>query len=1193
MHTSIIHKGLICGVVILTSMCLLAARSNAQVPRTISYQGVLTNDGAGLDGQHLITVALYDSLKGGTQLYQESHQLTVMNGIFDMEIGSISPFPLSLTFDQPYYLGVSIDGNPEMTPRVALDAAPYALSAGIAQLAEGLTSNASGVVTSINELAGPIRITGDSITTVTENGNDITIHAKAATASGIQSVNSPDNTLDITNSDGPNVSAGVADNAITTAKLANGAVTPQKLAQDGATKGQVLKWNGTAWAVANDSVGTGSTSVSYTAGQGISISGNTISATGGLLAGTVLNSTLRWNGSNWVENPNMTSDASGNTHINGTTNLGDGLGADNITMSPGTGQIQVNGWDQGVVVSSATGVLSPAQLTGGTGISIAQTAGNITITNTGSVGWLLNGNAGTLPPTNFLGTTDNQALVFKTNDTEAMRITNTRSVGIGTSTPVRMLDVVDNSGQNAAQFENNNSSTAINFQAAAVLMNRTSTAAPTELSFSRFNSSSILFGYASIDMIPNNLIAGSEAGSLVFGTRTNGPTNVTEKMRITNLGLVGIGTSTPTQELNVSNGNFLLSRTGTTTDSLQFQGTSTGISSFEAGAQGSTTINYTLPTSQPTANQVLAATAVSGSGPYAVTLGWVAPSIDTGGSGWNLTGNSGTTAGTNFLGTTDNEAFEIHVYDSYGTPDEGTGRVLRIAPVVVAGTPTSPNITGGYSENSISGPYPFLQGGNVIAGGGVHGAPNRISAQFSTIGGGTGQTIDAETSTIGGGNANTITGGSNGAATIAGGSENGVIGTLGTIGGGFRNLAGLLATAAGGGMDTASGDASFIGGGGYDDAISYYSPNVASGAASSILGGVGNRVSGQNSSIAGGSYLQLSGTGSFGYHNGSTSAGGATVSANSTAFFGNVNLWLGNTNNTASQLRFYGAQNGGGAFPASGTHYSGFVASSQSADINYTLPSASPVANGNLLLASSGSSSTMVWSTGLVWDNTNARLGINTTSPAYPLHSVYSATTDEIAAIYGNATGSTTNQAIGLWGDASNTNSSNTGSIGVLATGNGNTTAGQTNVALQLNDGEFTMGRTTESPSIGSDVEPATGGTAYSQQGPSGMVELTLGSSGNLTTSAPAAGTIQDVGSITINNHYVEDGSIVLLNVVAMIDDGVAPNPQNAAWVVNADSTASGSFVIRVKMIPTITNASNYSTNDKVRIGYVVVNKSK
>jgi hypothetical protein len=47
----------------------------------------------------------------------------------------------------------------------------------------------------------------------------------------------------------------------------------------------------------------------------------------------------------------------------------------------------------------------------------------------------VNGNGGTNPSTNFLGTTDNQPLVVKTNNVEALRVTTTGSVGIGISNP--------------------------------------------------------------------------------------------------------------------------------------------------------------------------------------------------------------------------------------------------------------------------------------------------------------------------------------------------------------------------------------------------------------------------------------------------------------------------------------------------------------------------------------------------------------------------------------------------------------------------------------------------------------------------------------------------------------------------------------------------------------------------------------
>jgi len=44
--------------------------------------------------------------------------------------------------------------------------------------------------------------------------------------------------------------------------------------------------------------------------------------------------------------------------------------------------------------------------------------------------WSLTGNAGTAPGVNFIGTRDNKTLVFKTNNTGRMRITDAGIVGI-------------------------------------------------------------------------------------------------------------------------------------------------------------------------------------------------------------------------------------------------------------------------------------------------------------------------------------------------------------------------------------------------------------------------------------------------------------------------------------------------------------------------------------------------------------------------------------------------------------------------------------------------------------------------------------------------------------------------------------------------------------------------------------------
>jgi hypothetical protein len=55
--------------------------------------------------------------------------------------------------------------------------------------------------------------------------------------------------------------------------------------------------------------------------------------------------------------------------------------------------------------------------------------------------WSLTGNAGTVVATNFIGTTDNRGLVFRTNNLERMRFTAGGNLGIGLTSPAARLQV--------------------------------------------------------------------------------------------------------------------------------------------------------------------------------------------------------------------------------------------------------------------------------------------------------------------------------------------------------------------------------------------------------------------------------------------------------------------------------------------------------------------------------------------------------------------------------------------------------------------------------------------------------------------------------------------------------------------------------------------------------------------------------
>jgi len=161
---------------------------------------------------------------------------------------------------------------------------------------------------------------------------------------------------------------------------------------------------------------------------------------------------------------------------------------------------------------------------------------------------------------------------------------------------------------------------------------------------------------------------------------------------------------------------------------------------------------------------------------------------------WNLNGNSDTTTGVNFLGTTDNQALELRVNGR---------RALRIVP----NTNGAPNLIGGASVNQVDAGVV----GATIAGGGAASinltAPNRISSDFGVIGGGGFNTIQtgALESTIGGGAQNSIRSGA-AASTISGGLLNTINSNAydSVIGGGYTNLidSGAGSSTIGGGSAT-------------------------------------------------------------------------------------------------------------------------------------------------------------------------------------------------------------------------------------------------------------------------------------------------------------------------------------------------------------------------------------------------------
>ena len=144
--------------------------AQAQVPARISYQGLVLdqNQAALADGAYRVTFRLYaDEDAPGQALWSETQTVSVEGGLLSTMIGAERA--LNLPFDQPYFLSVEIEGQPE-SQRMALSSAAYAF------LARDVPD--STVVRSISGLQDTVElVAGDGIS-IQQRGNRLIISAE-------------------------------------------------------------------------------------------------------------------------------------------------------------------------------------------------------------------------------------------------------------------------------------------------------------------------------------------------------------------------------------------------------------------------------------------------------------------------------------------------------------------------------------------------------------------------------------------------------------------------------------------------------------------------------------------------------------------------------------------------------------------------------------------------------------------------------------------------------------------------------------------------------------------------------------------------------------------------------------------------------------------------------------------------------
>jgi hypothetical protein len=612
-----ISKVFLSGILILLSLIFATPQANATITKELNYQGRLTNlsDINVPDTSYSIVFRIYDSASGGNCLWSArgtcgsptARSVSTSGGIFSIALGDTvaGDNAISLDFNSTYYLSVKIGADSEMSPRKKISASGYAFNS---DLLDGLNSATYGADAHVlaTDASGNLTVSGNVGIGTTTPGATLAIESSTALSgdpalddggigfgnNGIIFEGATANTFEnyLTLADPatadrtwtlPNVTGAI----VTTGD--SGTITSAMVGTDldfadfdnTLDLDANLTLNQATYTATQNFTGTTTTGLTYNANSLTTGTGLTIASTS--TAGGASGNSYLLNLARSGANSNATHSAYGiysNVTNTGTTstNVAGYFSASGATNNYG---LIVNAGNVGIGTTSPSAklsVVSDSPVAPYVGISLkSDNAAGYTAYSIGRTG--VDGYWGVAGGTNhyYTGTVVGDTVLAgigklhlasgAISATVAMTISG-GNVGIGTTGPIAQTEIYGNSQLTAALTD-------AGVRTGTLAINGGTAGSAGEggaILFGNISSHSAnSVGFAAIKGLLGNG-SGNTAGDLAFSTRNAyTDTNLTERMRITSTGNVGIGTTGPQSKLSVddtnkansTNGSNLLIRT--------------------------------------------------------------------------------------------------------------------------------------------------------------------------------------------------------------------------------------------------------------------------------------------------------------------------------------------------------------------------------------------------------------------------------------------------------------------------------------------------------------------------------------------------------------------------------------------------------------------------------------------------------